>query len=107
MPTVKRSSRRWEAGRTQLEGDAAEYVYAVTGEGVSLALTQARAAVAAIAADEPNSYERSWRASVRSHRILTKALVTVGASPLRPYLVPAAQRAPWLFAAAVNQVSRV
>ncbi|HLS13816.1 MAG TPA: NAD(P)/FAD-dependent oxidoreductase [Beutenbergiaceae bacterium] len=104
---MHQASRRRVAGRALLVGDAAGYVDAVTGEGVSLALTQARAAVAAIAADEPNSYERSWRASVRSHRILTKALVTVGASPLRPYLVPAAQRAPWLFAAAVNQVSRV
>ena len=49
------------AGRVLLVGDAAGYEDALTGEGMSLAVKQAGAAVAAIAADRPGDYERDWR----------------------------------------------
>ncbi len=45
------------AGRVLLVGDAAGYEDALTGEGVSLAVKQARAAVAAIVAGDPSSDE--------------------------------------------------
>lgn len=99
-------SARRVAGRVLLVGDASGYVDAVTGEGISLALAQAQAAVAAVAIDQPDRYEHQWRRIVRRHRVLTKVLVRLGASPARQYLVPAAQRLPWLFAAAVNEVGR-
>lgn len=94
------------AGRVLLVGDAGGYIDAITGEGISLALAQAEAAVTAILADRPGDYERTWHRIVRRHRILTRSLLVTGRSPARGLLVPAAQRLPWLFSAAVNEVGR-
>lgn len=101
---LRQASRRRVEGRTLLVGDAAGYVDALTGEGISLALAQAEAAVRHIVAGDPAGYEREWRRIVRRHRLLTQTLLTVAASPARPLLVPAAQRLPKVFAAAVNAV---
>ncbi len=101
---LRQESRRRVEGRALLVGDASGYVDALTGEGISLALAQARAAVRHIAAGDLAGYERSWRRIVRGHRLLTQALLTVGGSPARPLLVPAAQRLPRVFSAAVNAV---
>ena len=57
-----------------LVGDAAGYVDALTGEGVALALAQARAAVAAVVADDPARYEREWGRVTRRYRVLTEGL---------------------------------
>lgn len=100
-------ARRRVAGRVLLIGDAAGYVDAITGEGISLALAQAKAAIGAIGADQPHDYERAWRQIVRRHRILTRSLLAVGDSAARGLLVPVAQQLPRLFAAAVHEVSRV
>ncbi|WP_324649297.1 NAD(P)/FAD-dependent oxidoreductase [Georgenia sp. H159] len=99
---LRQQSRRRVEGRAVLVGDASGYVDALTGEGISLALAQAQAAVAHITAGDLAGYERSWRQIVRRHRLLTRALLAVGGSPTRPLLVPAAQRLPRVFAAAVN-----
>jgi len=99
---LRQASRRRVAGRVLLVGDAAGYLDALTGEGVSLALAQARAAVTAVASGDLAGYETAWRRIGRRHRLLTGALVAVGESPARPLLVPAAQRLPRVFAAAVN-----
>ena len=48
-------------GRVLLVGDAAGYVDALTGEGVSLGIATARAAVSCVLAGRPQEYERMWR----------------------------------------------
>ncbi len=105
-PLRQRSSRR-VAGRVLLAGDAAGYVDALTGEGIASGLAQARAAVAAIAADDPDSYERGWRRLTWRHDLLTQALLRSTAHPApRRQLVRAAAALPWVFDAAVNQLAR-
>ncbi|PJE97296.1 NAD(P)/FAD-dependent oxidoreductase [Streptomyces carminius] len=95
------------AGRVLLVGDAAGYVDALTGEGVALALAQAPAAVRAIIAGDPGAYEREWHRLTRRYRRLTRALLgTAGVPWTRAALVPAAQRLPWLFSAAVDALAR-
>ena len=63
------------AGRVLLVGDAAGYEDALTGEGISLAVKQAGAAVNAIVDDAPASYEAAWHRVTRNYRLLTRALV--------------------------------
>lgn len=104
---LRQASRRRVQGRALLVGDAGGYVDALTGEGISLALAQAHAAVAAIVAGDLGRYERDWRQIVRRHRWLTGALVAAGASPARRLIVPAAGALPSVFAAAVNALGRV
>ena len=72
-----------------------------------MALAQARAAVAAILADDPARYEREWHSVTRRYRLLTASLV--GATRLRPVrraVVPAADRLPGVFSAAVHTLAR-
>ncbi|GGU47645.1 NAD(P)/FAD-dependent oxidoreductase [Streptomyces lavendofoliae] len=91
------------AGRVLLVGDAAGYVDALTGEGVSLALASAEAAVRCLRAGRPGAYEREWRRLSRWHRLLTGALVRVGCRrDTARLVVPAAARMPPVFAAAVH-----
>ena len=47
----------------------------LTGEGVSLAVKQAAAAVKAIADDMASSYESAWHPITRDYRLLTRGLV--------------------------------
>jgi flavin-dependent dehydrogenase len=95
-------SRRRARGRVLLVGDAAGYVDALTGEGIALGMAQARAAVAAVAVEDPAAYERQWRALTGAHRRLTGALVTATRVPAaRRRVVPAAARFPGLFGAVV------
>ncbi|MCG5214969.1 NAD(P)/FAD-dependent oxidoreductase [Streptosporangium sp. KLBMP 9127] len=91
------------AGRVLLVGDAAGYVDALTGEGISLALQSARVLVRCLRAGRPQAYEAAWhRLSVR-HRLLTDALLTArrhrGTARL---IVPAANRLPAVFGGVVN-----
>jgi len=105
-PLRQRTTRR-VAGRVLLAGDASGYVDALTGEGISLGLAHARAAVAAIAAGDPQSYEGSWRAATRRYSLLTHALVQVTRlSWSRRLLVPAAATLPPVFRGAVNELAR-
>lgn len=104
---LRQRARRRVSGRVLLVGDAGGYIDALTGEGVSLALAQAEAAVAAIVAGRPDDYEARWRQIVRRYRLLTEALVVAASvPPLRRALVPAARALPGVFDAAVQQIGR-
>ncbi|MGN6132181.1 MAG: NAD(P)/FAD-dependent oxidoreductase [Nocardioidaceae bacterium] len=104
-PLRQRSRRRVE-GRVLLVGDAAGYVDALTGEGVALALAQAREAVAAVVADDPGAYEAGWRRVSRRYRVLTHALLVASRfPPARRSLVPLARAVPPLFSTAVNALA--
>jgi flavin-dependent dehydrogenase len=95
------------AGRVLLVGDAAGYEDALTGEGISLAVKQAAAAVTAIVADNPSSYEPAWQRITLDYRLLTRALVLASAPPpLRRAIVPACQLLPGVFRCAVNTLAR-
>ena len=91
------------AGRVLLVGDAAGYEDALTGEGISLAVKQAAAAVDAILNDAPSSYEAAWHRVTRDYRLLTRALV-LGSTPrvARRAIVPACALLPAVFEGAVN-----
>ena len=94
-------------GRVLLVGDAAGYVDALTGEGIALGLAQARAAVAAVAADDPHRYDTQARRLGRRHTALTVGLLVATRPPaLRRRLVPAARRLPGVFGAVVDQLAR-
>ena len=94
------------AGRVLLVGDAAGYEDALTGEGVSLAVKQAGAAVAAIVAERPHEYERQWHTITRRYRLITRALVS-GTQPVaaRRAIVPACAALPSVFARAVQTLA--
>jgi len=95
------------AGRVLLVGDAAGYEDALTGEGVSLAVKQAAAAVQAIADDAPSSYESAWPRITRDYRLLTRGLVLITATTAgRRAIVPACTRLPAVFERAVQILAR-
>jgi flavin-dependent dehydrogenase len=105
-PLRQRSSARVR-GRSLLVGDAAGYVDALTGEGIAAGVAQARAAVAAMVADDPQSYERRWRRITWRHDLLTLGLLTATRHrSLRTRIVPAASALPRVFDLAVNQLAR-
>ncbi|MEU1733176.1 NAD(P)/FAD-dependent oxidoreductase [Streptosporangium sp. NPDC020145] len=103
---LRQRVRRRVSGRVLLVGDAAGYIDALTGEGLSLALLSARALVGCLRAGDPDSYEEAWLRLSRRHRLLTGALLGTrryrGAARL---IVPAARRLPVLFGAAVHALS--
>lgn len=95
------------AGRVLLVGDAAGYEDALTGEGISLAVKQAAAAVSAIVEETPASYEQAWRRITRDYRLLTRALVlSTVPRPARRAIVPAAKALPGVFRQAVNTLAQ-
>ncbi|MGW7448422.1 NAD(P)/FAD-dependent oxidoreductase [Kitasatospora sp. NPDC054795] len=103
---MRRRVRARVAGRVLLVGDAAGYIDALTGEGISLSLTGAAHLVRCVRAGRPQEYEQAWRRATLNHRLLTDALVRIRASPLlAPRIVPLATRAPALFTALVNRLS--
>lgn len=94
------------AGRVLLVGDAAGYEDALTGEGISLAVKQAAAAVEAIVDDTPAAYEGAWRRITRDYRLLTRGLVLASAPRVtRPVVVPACARLPGAFRQAVHALA--
>ena len=104
---LRQRARSRVAGRVLLVGDAGGYVDALTGEGVALALAQARVAVEAIAADEPHRYEHDWHTVTRRYRLLTASLLgATRLGPVRRALVPAAEQLPGVFATAVNALAK-
>lgn len=91
------------AGRVLLVGDAAGYIDALTGEGISLALAGAAQLVRCVRGDRPLDYEHAWRRASRRHRVLTDTLVRLRAHPrLTRLIVPTAARLPSLFTGLVN-----
>jgi flavin-dependent dehydrogenase len=100
---LRQRVRRRVAGRVLLVGDAAGYVDALTGEGISLSLATAGALVDCVSRDRPEEYERAWLRLSRSYRWLTGALLWARRRRLlAPAIVPLAVRLPKVFAAAVN-----
>lgn len=100
---LRRRSRTRVHGRVLFVGDAAGYVDALTGEGVCLALTGARALVANLRRGTPGRYDTDWARATRRYRVLTELLVRTRQQPaLAPHIVPLAARLPRLFAAAVD-----
>jgi flavin-dependent dehydrogenase len=94
------------AGRVLLVGDAAGYEDALTGEGISLAVRQAAAAVAAIIDDAPSSYEGAWQRITRDYRLLTRGLVlSTVPRPARAALVPVCTLLPGAFGRAVHTLA--
>ena len=95
------------AGRVLLVGDAAGYVDALTGEGLAIAFACARALVDRVASAQAVAYEADYRRISRRYRMMTTALVAAARSQVvRRTIVPTAQRVPWLFEAAVNQLAQ-
>lgn len=93
------------AGRTLLVGDAAGYVDALTGEGISTALAAAAHLVRCVRAGRPQDYHRAWHHTTRRHRTLTHALLWARHRPrLAPGIVRTAARYPLLFSTAVNHL---
>ncbi len=95
------------AGRVLLVGDAAGYEDALTGEGVSLAVKQAGAAVGAIVDDTPLAYEPAWHRITRDYRLLTRGLVLATVPSMnRRGIVPACTVLPGVFKQAVHMLAR-
>lgn len=95
------------AGRVLLVGDAAGYEDALTGEGISLAVKQAGAAVGAIVDDTPSSYERAWHRITRDYRLLTRGLVLATVPrATRDAIVPACTLLPGVFNQAVHTLAQ-
>jgi len=104
---LRQRARSRVAGRVLLVGDASGYVDALTGEGVALAVAQARVAVAAVRDSDPSRYDREWRQVTRRYRLLTTGLLEATRFPLvRRALVPAATRLPSVFGTAVHALAR-
>jgi flavin-dependent dehydrogenase len=103
---LRQRVRRRVAGRVLLVGDAAGYVDALTGEGISLALLSAHALVSCLRAGRPEEYEAAWRRLSWRSRLLTAALVGARRHPpAARMIVPAARRLPVVFGAAVRALA--
>ena len=90
-----------------LVGDAAGYVDALTGEGIAVSLACARALVDCLAPVDRRTTSGAGLAQSRRYRAITSSLLWASRRPaLRRALVPAAQRVPWVFSAAVRQLAR-
>ena len=79
-PLRQRTTRR-VAGRALLVGDAAGYVDALTGEGLSVGLACAGELVRCVVAGRPEEYERAWRRATRRYRVLTGGLLWAAQRP--------------------------
>ncbi len=110
-----RPTRARSAGRIALVGDAAGYVDAVTGQGLSLAFTGAEALVDALPRALSNEaalslaltrYDRSLRSAWRRYAVPARALLALADRPtMRRSALGAAARAPRLFAFIVDAIS--
>ncbi|WP_328727246.1 NAD(P)/FAD-dependent oxidoreductase [Streptomyces sp. NBC_00259] len=100
---LRQGVRSRVAGRVLLVGDAAGYVDALTGEGLTLALTAAGELVRCVRAGRPEAYEHAWRRLSRSYRLLTGSLLRARENPyLAARIVPLASRLPRVFRAGVD-----
>jgi flavin-dependent dehydrogenase len=95
----RQNVRRRYRGRLALVGDAAGYLDALTGEGLSLAFHCARALVAAIVdADDLADYERAYRGLSGAYYKMTGLLLAVARRPrLRQGLIATFADSPDIF----------
>ncbi len=104
---LRQRTRARVAGRVLLVGDAAGYVDALTGEGITVSLAAAKLLADCLAADRPTDYERLWSRSSRRYRALTAGLLWASGRPvLRRGLVRTAAAAPKVFEVVVGQLAR-
>jgi flavin-dependent dehydrogenase len=90
-------------GRILFVGDAAGFLDPLTGEGVQLGFNAARLAIGAIAADEPELYDRAWWRMTRSYWWLTSLILAVRRQPVLDRLfVPVLDMIPGLFDGALH-----
>ena len=95
---LEQRTRGVARGRVALLGDAAGYVDAITGEGLSLAFHQGKALVAALLTGDLATYERACRRLARLPDALTRLLLVVERRPwLRRRMVRLFARDPELF----------
>jgi flavin-dependent dehydrogenase len=81
-----------------LVGDAAGYLDAITGEGLSLAFASAAALVDATTAEEVSAYPRAWARLRRQHIAFTRLVLWVADHPwLRRHVVRALSQRPRVF----------
>ncbi|MFI5616998.1 NAD(P)/FAD-dependent oxidoreductase [Streptomyces sp. NPDC051567] len=100
---LRQRARVRVAGRVLFVGDAAGYVDALTGEGLTLAVAAAGELVRCVRAGRPQAYERAWRDLSRTYRALTTSLLWARRQPrLAGRIVPLAARLPRVFTGAVN-----
>ncbi|WP_329315556.1 NAD(P)/FAD-dependent oxidoreductase [Streptomyces sp. NBC_01278] len=100
---LRQRARVRVAGRVLFVGDAAGYVDALTGEGLTLAVTAAAELVRCVREGRPQAYERAWRELSRSYRTLTASLLWARQQPrLAGRIVPLAARLPRVFTHGVN-----
>jgi flavin-dependent dehydrogenase len=103
---MRQDVRRRVYGRVLLVGDASGYVDALTGEGISVGLAQARALARCLADGRPADYEHAWRRVSGPAWRLTGGLLWSRNRPLlAPRIVPAAVHLPWLFTTLVNHAA--
>lgn len=104
---LRQRSRARTRGRVALVGDAAGYIDAITGEGLTVGWRQAEALADALADGSLQDYERRWRRCTLRSTALTTGLVAMARHrPTRGLIVPAAVRMPGLFGRVVDAVSR-
>ncbi|AZI57567.1 NAD(P)/FAD-dependent oxidoreductase [Nakamurella antarctica] len=105
-PLLQRASGQ-TAGRILLVGDAAGYIDALTGDGISTAVKCAEKLVDCLVLGSPELYEAAYAKSTRDYRRITHTLLAVARNPvLRPAIVPAAGVAPAVFRHVVNRLAR-
>lgn len=94
-------------GRVALVGDASGSLDPVTGEGVSVAIGQARALVGAVKRGRINDYVDDHRRIMRMPSLLTELLLVAEARPwLRRRMIRVFAASPRLFDRLVNTVGR-
>jgi flavin-dependent dehydrogenase len=96
---LAQASRARVAGRVVLVGDAAGYVDAITGEGLSLGFTCALGLAPLLARGDLAPYERLFRRAFRRYALLTRSLLFLARRPpARARVVRALGRHPRTFA---------
>jgi flavin-dependent dehydrogenase len=102
---LRRAAARPVRGGVLLVGDAAGYVDALTGEGLSVGFASAQVAVAAVVDGVADRYAHDWAVVTRRFRWSTTLLLRGTQQRLvRRSLVPAAVALPRVFSRAVAQI---
>lgn len=103
---LRRRVTRPVRGSVLLVGDAAGYVDALTGEGLSVGFAGAQAAVQAVLDGVPERYADDWASVTRRFRWGTDLLLrSTQQSSLRRALLPAASAMPGVFGRAVARLT--
>ena len=103
---LRRRSVSAGLGQVMLVGDAAGYVDALTGEGLSIGFRSAVAAVNAAVAGDAANYPTEWLKLTRRSRLSTELLLRGTRLPLvRKSLLPASESASGAFGAIVRWVA--